>query len=60
MPNSRERRPDQGQIIHGRRELTREAVVNEVAPGLVQEIVRAVMGSDEEPDFVEPPQTPIG
>jgi hypothetical protein len=41
VPNSKDRRPDQGALVRGRRERTREAVVNEVVPGLVQEIVRA-------------------
>jgi hypothetical protein len=44
VPNSKDRRPDQGALIRGKREFTREAVVNAVAPGLVREIVRAALG----------------
>lgn len=43
VPNSKDRRPDQGALVGGRRERTREAVVNEVVPGLVTEIVAAAL-----------------
>lgn len=43
MPNSKERRPSQGELINGRRERTLEATVNAVTPGLVKEIVNAAL-----------------
>ena len=49
VPSSKDRRPSQGAIAGGRREYTREAVVNAVAPDLVREIVGAVLqGGDRE------------
>jgi hypothetical protein len=41
VANSRERRQSQGALIGGRREFARQAVTNQVAPGLVKEIVEA-------------------
>lgn len=46
VPNSKERRPSQGEKQGGRREYTGEAVVNAVAADLVQEVVRAAMRCD--------------
>ena len=53
IPSVKSKRPDQGAKIGGKRERTREAVVNEVAAGLVCEIVRAARreeGLTEEPE----------
>jgi hypothetical protein len=41
IPSDKSRRPDQGEKVAGKREWTREAVVNAVAPELVCEIIGA-------------------
>ena len=43
VPNSKERRPSQGQRTGGRWDFTKEAVVNAVAESLVTEITRAAI-----------------
>jgi hypothetical protein len=43
VPNSKERRPSQGNRTRGRWDFTREAVVNAVEAKLVQEIIRAAI-----------------
>jgi hypothetical protein len=41
IPRTRDKRPDQGEMISGKREFTLKAVVNAVEAGLVQEITEA-------------------
>jgi len=48
VPNTKERRPGQGAKTGGRWDYTKQAVVNAVAAGLVEEITRAAIKGREE------------
>ena len=48
VPSSKEKRPDQGEKAGGRWDFTKQAVVNAVAAGLVEEITKAAIKGREE------------